>query len=849
MADDEETNPKLFSGSEDEQDSSRSAASDSDSEPNPYVDWSSDSDEDEYEPPPPTRRGIFGGGTRRARREGGVERRRPELPESREENAKEFIELLSSPQMMESRDLWIQEDRKDRLFNFPKDPENWTEEDLWEMWADHPNGFDKQGWDPAWVGKKEMKVLREHAEDGRDVPIAPFYVPYRRSYPVVPPRSFHYSINRPKAVVEELDMIEEFLNWVSYIFPDDSTYEGTVWDDVAHGKGVYTAEQGLVRYEGEWLRNNMEGHGVVEVDIPDIEPVPGSKLEENMRAEGKIIKRDFMSPEDRKWLEMDVEDILSDEEIREIPWYENEEWVRQFGRKPEKGRYRYAGEWKHSRMHGCGVYEVNGRVLFGRFYFGELLNDPAGCDEDVSAMHAGIAEVAAAKARMFVNKPDGMVREQNGPYSDPQHPYFYEEEDVWMAPGFINQFYEVPDYWKTYVHEVDQERGMWLNSFYKAPLRIPMPAELEYWWWSKDKKPEFVLINKEPEPDPEDPSQLIYTDDPVILHAPSGRIINYVEDEEHGIRLFWQPPLKDGEEVDPKKAKFLPLGFDDYYGLNQVAVPVENMWTEIANWAEEQKKEIEMEMKMMENEGELVDAELCLEEALEEMDEELKRIQKEAEQKAEKGLLEEEDLIVPELEEEEDIMASEITSQDEKTPAAEEEKKVEEQVEEEEEEEEDFTRSSFGSVIEDKDSTKDDQEENKSGKSPFSSLSLSLASLSLVSSSRLVSMVPPQLQRSFAAWRESKLPPKLASPPPPKSSPRLVSFPRGIDQSWKLRAARQTHCQVREITPSCSRNLSTRKASLRSQTNRGDHIWPHTPTEDDLQSILSLHTKLNVGVR
>ena len=36
-----------------------------------------------------------------------------------------------------------------------------------------------------------------------------------------------------------------------------------------------------------------------------------------------------------------------------------------------------------------------------------------------------------------------MVREERGPYSDPQHPYFYEEEDVWMAPGFINQFYEV----------------------------------------------------------------------------------------------------------------------------------------------------------------------------------------------------------------------------------------------------------------------------------------------------------------------------------------------------------------------------------------------------------------------
>lgn len=31
------------------------------------------------------------------------------------------------------------------------------------------------------------------------------------------------------------------------------------------------------RYEGEWVRNDPEGHGVVEVEIPAIEPVPGSK--------------------------------------------------------------------------------------------------------------------------------------------------------------------------------------------------------------------------------------------------------------------------------------------------------------------------------------------------------------------------------------------------------------------------------------------------------------------------------------------------------------------------------------------------------------------------------------------
>ncbi|CAI9770448.1 unnamed protein product [Fraxinus pennsylvanica] len=30
------------------------------------------------------------------------------------------------------------------------------------------------------------------------------------------------------------------------------------------------------RYGGEWFQNNMEGHGVVKVEIPNIEPVPGS---------------------------------------------------------------------------------------------------------------------------------------------------------------------------------------------------------------------------------------------------------------------------------------------------------------------------------------------------------------------------------------------------------------------------------------------------------------------------------------------------------------------------------------------------------------------------------------------
>lgn len=54
-----------------------------------------------------------------------------------------------------------------------------------------------------------------------------------------------------------------------------------------------------------------------------------------MRAEGKLISRDFMSPEDREWLEMDIEDSIRLADGRyEIPFYENDEWIKQFGRKP-----------------------------------------------------------------------------------------------------------------------------------------------------------------------------------------------------------------------------------------------------------------------------------------------------------------------------------------------------------------------------------------------------------------------------------------------------------------------------------------------------------------------------------
>ncbi|KAJ4977668.1 hypothetical protein NE237_008448 [Protea cynaroides] len=725
-------------------------------------------------------------------------------------------------------------------FNFPEDPENWQEEDLREYWADAPLKMAKPGWDPDFADEEDWEVMKEEVKEGRDPPIAPFYLPYRKHYPAIPDN--HHDISNPKSVIEELDRIEEFLKWVSYIFEDGSSYEGTVWDDLAHGKGVFVAEDGLVRYEGEWLQNNMEGHGVVEVDIPFHEPPPGSELEAKMRAEGKIISRDFMSPEDREWLEMDIEDSirLADGNY-EIPFYENNEWIRQFGKKPEKGRYRYAGQWKHGRMHGCGVYEVNERPIYGRFYFGELLEDTAGCDDDISALHAGIAEVAAAKARMFVNKPDGMVREDRGPYSDPQHPYFYEEEDVWMAPGFINQFYEVPDYWKRYVLEVDEEREMWLNSFYKAPLRIPMPAELEY-WWSKDESPEFVLLNKEPEPDPEDPSKLIYTEDPVILHTKTGRLINFIEDEEHGIRLFWQPPLKKGEDVDPEKAIFLPLGFDEFYGRIEtqpkagfwtgLITKVENVWNTLIDkrdrWVEEKRRDSEVKLKLLEQELELIEAEICLEEAIEDFETELKRKEKEEEKKAE------------------------MTVQDEDFSAlAERNVSGSTEVEEDEDEEEDEDApTSFGSIVEDQDRAKDEKKGNKPGNSPFSTVSLSLASCSFVST------VPSKLQQSFLSWRKERSLATIIAPDKCNESSigcletsDSINFPLVLNKSSSLKACRE-ECrtfsrkrsnlsQLHSLAKVLSGPRASTLKSLGEQRSWGQHCL-QSPPEDDWSSMLSL---------
>lgn len=149
-----------------------------------------------------------------------------ELPESDntpDVNVKLFSQVLQGKRVRRRQE---EEDRSyvfyEDLFDFPEDPEDWREEDLKELWGDAPLEMTKPGWDPVWADEEEWDIVREEIKAGKDPPIAPFYVPYRRPYPAIP--DDHHDISNPKAVIEELDRIEEFLKWVSYVFPDGSSY-------------------------------------------------------------------------------------------------------------------------------------------------------------------------------------------------------------------------------------------------------------------------------------------------------------------------------------------------------------------------------------------------------------------------------------------------------------------------------------------------------------------------------------------------------------------------------------------------------------------------------------------------
>ncbi|GKU93920.1 hypothetical protein SLEP1_g7472 [Rubroshorea leprosula] len=76
------------------------------------------------------------------------------------------------------------------------DLERWREEDVKELWADAPLFMTKLGWDTVWADEEDWAVVNEEIQAERDPPIAPFYVPYTKTYPPVPKDD--YDIKGPK---------------------------------------------------------------------------------------------------------------------------------------------------------------------------------------------------------------------------------------------------------------------------------------------------------------------------------------------------------------------------------------------------------------------------------------------------------------------------------------------------------------------------------------------------------------------------------------------------------------------------------------------------------------------------
>jgi hypothetical protein len=60
------------------------------------------------------------------------------------------------------------------------------------------------------------------------------------------------------------------------------------------------------------------------------------RLERKMKTEGKILKTNFLDPEDKEWLRMDLEDTLADnpEAVDPNSFEDDELWEKYFGEKP-----------------------------------------------------------------------------------------------------------------------------------------------------------------------------------------------------------------------------------------------------------------------------------------------------------------------------------------------------------------------------------------------------------------------------------------------------------------------------------------------------------------------------------
>lgn len=80
----------------------------------------------------------------------------------------------------------------------------------------------------------------------------------------------------------------------------------------------------------KFLSSATVGLGMIVYELLSI------RLARKWKEQGKILKSDYMNPEDREWLRMDLEDIIANNPnaIDSNPFEDDELWVKYFGEKP-----------------------------------------------------------------------------------------------------------------------------------------------------------------------------------------------------------------------------------------------------------------------------------------------------------------------------------------------------------------------------------------------------------------------------------------------------------------------------------------------------------------------------------
>lgn len=172
---------------------------------------------------------------------------------------------------------------------------------------------------------------------------------------------------------------------------------------------------------------------------------------------------------------------------------------------------------------------------------------------------------------------------------------------------------------------------------------------------------EFVVLsNRDSDPMMQDPANL----DPevegdILLHVPTGQLINWAEDKDGNLRFFVQPVTEDGV-IRPELAVPLPLGFDEFMGEvdsegNKIDESRRNLTIEERQKLEKEDKKKEKDRRLKE---EIAEIERKESEKIKALEQEL--YVKDLENQLENALLEERFIAELEADDEDELTSPEV---------------------------------------------------------------------------------------------------------------------------------------------------------------------------------------------